>query len=104
MTTKVEILYFDGCPSYKEAEKTVRSILAEEGVEADVELVSVNTDEEARRLAFPGSPTIRADGRDLFPSGTREREHWRLGCRVYATPDGLKGHPTEEMLRDALAR
>ena len=104
MTTKVEILYFDGCPSYKEAEETVRSILAEEGVEAKVELVSVNTDEEVERLRFPGSPTIRADGRDLFPSGTREREHWRLGCRVYATPDGLKGHPTEEMLRDALAR
>jgi len=79
-------------------------VLAREELEADVSLVAVNTDEEARRLAFPGSPTIRADGRDLFPSGTREREHWRLGCRVYATPDGLKGHPTEEMLRDALAR
>jgi hypothetical protein len=104
MTTKVEILYFDGCPSYKEAEKTVRSILAEEDVEADVDLVSVNTDEEVERLRFPGSPTIRADGRDLFPSGIRERGHWRLGCRVYATPDGLKSCPTEEMLRDALAR
>jgi hypothetical protein len=104
MTTKVEILYFDGCPSYKEAEKTVRSILVEEDVEADVELVSVNTDEEVERLRFPGSPTIRVDGRDLFPSGTRERGYWRLGCRVYATPDGLKSCPTEEMLRDALAR
>jgi hypothetical protein len=40
--------------------------------------------------------------RDLFP--VIEREDWRLGCRVYATPEGLKGSPTAEMLREALER
>jgi hypothetical protein len=98
---KVEVLYFDGCPTYEAATKTLRVVLAEEGVEAEVELVAVNTDEEARRFRFPGSPTIRVDGRDLFPAG--EREDWRLGCRVYATPEGLRGSPTAEMLRAALA-
>jgi hypothetical protein len=29
-TTKVDILYFDGCPSYMEAEKTVCEVLARE--------------------------------------------------------------------------
>lgn len=81
---KVEILYFDGCPTYVAAEKAVREALADEGTEAGVELVAVNTAEEAQELRFPGSPTIRVDGRDLFP--TPEREDWRLGCRVYATP------------------
>lgn len=42
-TTKVEILYFDGCPSYAEAEETVRKVLAGEGVEAEVGLVAVGT-------------------------------------------------------------
>ena len=98
---KVEILYFDGCPTYETATRTLRAVLAEEGVEAEVELVAVNSDEEARRLRFPGSPTIRVDGRDLFPVG--EREAWQLGCRVYATPEGLRGSPTAEMLRAALA-
>ncbi len=97
---KVEVLYFDGCPTYEKATKTLRAVLAEEGVEAEVHLVAVNTDEEARRLQFPGSPTIRVDGRDLFP--TPEREDWRLGCRVYATPQGLRGSPTAGMLREAL--
>ena len=104
MTTKVEILYFYGCPSYKETEETVRSILAEEGIEAEVELVPVNTDEDVEHLRLPGNPTIRTDGRDLFSSGVRDRVHWRLGCRVYATPDGLKGRLTKGMLQDALAR
>ncbi len=102
---KIEVLYFDGCPTYESATKTLRAMLAEEGVEAEVEMVAVNTDEEARRLRFPGSPTIRVDGRDLFPAGfPDEREDWRLGCRVYATPEGLEGSPTAGMLREALSR
>ena len=97
---EVEVLYFDGCPTYETAMKTLRAVLAEEGMEAEVQLIAVNNDEEAGRLRFPGSPTIRVDGRDLFPVG--EREDWRLGCRVYATPEGLRGSPTAEMLRAAL--
>jgi hypothetical protein len=99
---KVEVLYFDGCPTYRAAHKTLAEVVCEEGLQAEVELVAVNTDEEARRLRFPGSPTIRVDGRDLFP--TPAREDWRLGCRVYATPEGLKGSPTVEMLREALTK
>ncbi len=97
---KVEILYFDGCPTYKTAERTLRDVLSKEGVEAEIELVEVSTDEDARRLRFPGSPTIRVGGRDLFPAG--EREDWRLGCRLYATPEGLRGSPTAEMFEEAL--
>ena len=84
---KVEVLYFDGCPTYKTAENTLREVLAEGSEE---------------RLRFPGSPTIRVGGEDLFP--VFEREDWRLGCRVYATPEGLKGSPTAEMLREALTK
>lgn len=98
--TNIQILYFDGCPTYQSAESTLREIMADGGITADVEMVAVNTDEDARRLKFPGSPTIRANGQDLFP--TAERRDYRLGCRVYATPEGLKGSPTAEMLRNAL--
>jgi hypothetical protein len=98
---KIEILHFDGCPTYRVTENTLRQVLAEEGLETDIELVAVNSDEEARRLRFPGSPTIRVDSRDLFPL-TPEREDWRLVCRVYATPEGLRGSPTAQMLKAAL--
>ena len=98
--TRVELLYFDGCPTYLEAEQTLREVLEEGGVEADVALVPVNTDEEARRLRFPGSPTVRIDGRDPFP--IPERSWWGPACRVYATPKGPKVASTAEMLRDAL--
>jgi hypothetical protein len=97
---KIEILHFDGCPTYRVTENTLRQVLAEEGMQADIELVAVNSDEQAQRLRFPGSPTIRVDGRDLFP--TPEREDWRLGCRVYATPEGLLGTPTVQMFKATL--
>ena len=97
---RVELLYFDGCPTYQAAEKALRDVLYREGMEAEVELVPVNTDEEARRLRFPGSPTIRVDGRDLFP--VSEQTEYALGCRMYATPEGLRGSPTSGMLKEAL--
>jgi hypothetical protein len=99
---KVEVLYFDECPTYKAAEKTLRKVLADEGMDAVVNLVAVNTDEEARQLRFPGSLTIRVNGEDLFP--VSEREDWRLGCMVYATPASLKGSPTTEMLQNVLTK
>jgi hypothetical protein len=95
---RVELLYFDGCPTYRQAEKTLRGVFAQE--DTKVELVAVNTDEEAQRLRFPGSPTIRVDGEDLFP--VPDRAEYALGCRMYATPEGLKGSPTAEMVRVSL--
>ena len=98
---EVEILYFDGCPSYREAQATLEEVLSQGDVTAEVRLVAVDTDEEARRLRFPGSPTIRVDGEDLFP--VPDRTEYALGCRIYATAEGPKGSPTAMMLRAALA-
>ncbi|QIN83996.1 thioredoxin family protein [Rubrobacter tropicus] len=101
--TRIELLYFDGCPSLGPAGEALRQALAEEGIEAAVDLVAVNTGEEARRLRFPGSPTIRFNGEDAFPAGGAPGpEEWGLRCRVYATPGGLEGSPTTPMLREAL--
>jgi hypothetical protein len=71
-------------------------------MEAEVDMVAVNNSEAAQRLRVPGSPTIRVDGQDLFP--VPQRASYALGCRTYATPEGLRGSPTVEMLREALRR
>jgi hypothetical protein len=99
---KVEVLYFDGCPTYESAVKVLERALSEEGLEVEVELVSVETDEEAERLRFPGSPTIRVDGEDLFP--VPGRPSYAFGCRTYVTPEGLRGSPNSQMFRGALAK
>jgi len=97
---RVEVLYFEGCPTYRTTETLLRDVLAEAGIEAVVDLVRVDTNEEAEQLRFPGSPTIRVAGEDMFP--VPERDAWALGCRTYQTPEGLRGWPTREMIREAL--
>lgn len=78
---RFEVLHVEGCLGYEATERNLREVLAEESMEAaEVELVEVRTDEEARRLRFPGSPTVRVDGRDLFGSpGESGRGGWGLG-------------------------
>lgn len=60
-----------------------------------VTLTAVPTPEDAERLGFRGSPTILIDGEDPFAD---EAAPVGLACRVFATPDGLRGAPTVEQL------
>jgi hypothetical protein len=99
---RVELLWWDGCPSHPETLEDLRSALSDEGVDAEVELVEVESDEQARRERFPGSPTIRLDGEDAFPA---EGEPFSLTCRVYRLRDGrVSPTPDPEDIRDALRR
>ena len=98
---KVELLYFDDCPSWQDADQHLRALAAEFG-DLRVEHRLVTTDDEAIRLGFFGSPSIQVDGVDLFePSADAQPG---LSCRVYRTPHGFAGSPTAEQLRDAMMR
>ncbi len=97
---KIEILWFSDCPNYQNAAELLREILREENIAAAVEMVPVVDDADARAQKFLGSPTIRLNGVDPFALPTQT--HYALQCRVYFTPDGLRGMPTKEMIRDAV--
>ncbi len=100
---KVELLWWEGCPSLPETLDELRQVLREEGVETDPQLVEVKSDEQARRERFPGSPTIRLDGEDILPPG--ESEPFSLTCRVYRLRDGrVSPSPDPEDVRDAVRR
>jgi hypothetical protein len=101
--SRVEILYFDGCPNHEPARALVERVTAEQRVEPAIELVEVVGPDAAADLRFLGSPTIRIDGRDVEP-GAEERNEFVLSCRVYRTERGLAGQPDEEWIRDALSR
>ena len=100
---KVELLWWEGCPSYPETLGDLRRVLRDEGVEAEVDLVEVETDEQARAERFPGSPTVRLDGVDAIPPP--ETEPFSLTCRVYRLRDGrISATPDPEDLREAVRR
>jgi len=97
----IELLYWDGCPSYPEARELLEEVLAAHGVDADIRMTHVGTDAEAERRGFPGSPTIRIDGRDVDDRGAAAAPS--LTCRVYYLSDGRPSPiPSREELEAAL--
>jgi hypothetical protein len=83
---RVELLWWEGCPSTDEALAMLREEMAAVGLDPDaIDVREVSTDVEARREEFIGSPTIRVDGRDVQPLPD---EPIGLACRVYRTGDG----------------
>lgn len=90
-------MYFDDCPSWRQAAEQLGSLAAEFDLDIDHELVE--TPEAADRLRFHGSPSIVVDGQDLFQT---EGAGVGLSCRIYPTPDGPAGCPTLEQTRAAL--
>jgi hypothetical protein len=100
---KIEFLYWEDCPSHPEARRRLQEVMAEQGLDAPVDEIEVLTDEDARRLSFPGSPTIRVDGIDIDPAGASQMGT-ALTCRVYCLEDGrFSPVPSKEMIRRALA-
>lgn len=99
---RVELLFWEGCPSHPRALGELREAMAQLGLDpAGVVVCEVETEEDARRERFVGSPTIRIEGHDVCPPGADEppgltcRVYYRRGSRVSPTPD-------PEDVRDAL--
>jgi len=103
---RVELLWWEGCPSGEPALELLTSTLAElHRGDVAVARREVTTPEEAADLNFPGSPTFQVGRRDLFPVDATPA----LNCRVYRTPDGRvsplpDGADLAARLREALAR
>jgi len=95
---RIEVLYVPGCPNYAPALARIQQVLASESLQAEVHGVTVCSDEEAKVLLFPGSPTIRIDGDDVEPDQCGIPG---LSCRLYTNRSGV---PSEEVLRLAVSR
>lgn len=100
---RIRLLYIDGCPNHRELAARLRGLLDAAGVDAAIELRRVGSEEDARRLRFLGSPTIRVDGRDVEP-GAEHRHDWGLTCRLYRSVSGVTGIPGDEMILAAIDR
>jgi len=97
---RVSFLYYEECPSHEQALERLREVMAEEGISREVEVVEVETEEQARELRFVGSPTIRIDGQDIDPPGD---PRYALTCRAYRLEDDrVSPLPSRGMIRRAL--
>lgn len=98
----IEILYFDGCPNHEQVLTQLPRLLQRHRITADIVQHNVADADSAQSERFLGSPTIRINGRDIEP-GADHRRDYGLECRIYHTPKGLAGLPTDEWILDAIA-
>ncbi|ANF31877.1 hypothetical protein A0130_09500 [Leifsonia xyli] len=98
---RIEVLHIEECPNWEQAGERVRDALDRLGdTTTAVAFRLLQTPLEAAAVAFAGSPTITADGADLFPNGARTTD---LACRIYFTPEGVAGLPTVDQLVQAIS-
>lgn len=97
----VELLHIDGCPHHDVFLPHLLGLLADHHLALPVTMIKVESDEDARRLRFLGSPSLRVDGRDVEP-GAADRIGYGMQCRVYPSASGLTGAPDDAWILAAL--
>lgn len=95
---KIEFLYFENCPSYIATLENLKTVLEEENIDVDLELVNVDSPEKAFEVGFFGSPSIRIDGVDLEGRNNKPS----FSCRIYSIDDIITGIPTKRFIREQL--
>ena len=98
---KIEVLYFEGCPSHPPTMRMVREVLDSLDRNDEIHQVEIRSRAEAEAMRFVGSPSIRINGSDIEPRA-RTATVFGLSCRTYVHGSQHSGVPSRELLRDAI--
>jgi len=101
MVRRVELVFFADCPNHPAARRMLEEVVADVAPGTPIEDVDATDTAVAARVRFPGSPTIRVDGRDIDPSYVDPGDYTPR-CRLYPTAEGLRGLPERAWIEEAL--
>jgi len=97
----VELLWFSDCPNHATARRMLEEAIAELVPGTPILDLDATDPVTAERVRFPGSPTIRVDGRDIDPTYVDPGDYTPR-CRLYRTDSGPLGLPERRWIEDAL--
>ncbi len=100
---KIEFLYFDGCPNHVEALEILKKALAIAGVDTNIEIFRIETEDDVLNQRFLGSPSIRIDNADLEITED-ETTTYSMRCRRYKQGDRYSGYPSLDKIVEKLRR
>ena len=100
---RIELLYFDGCPSYRTLLPRLERLLGDAGVRDGVELRRVDSEQQATDERFLGSPTVRVNGADV-EAGADARTDFGMKCRLYRGASGHSPIPPDKWIVASLRR
>jgi hypothetical protein len=99
----IEVLYVQHCPHHPGTLELIERIRAELGLDAELRTTLIVDQAAAEQARFPGSPTVRVDGRDVEP-GSEPATEYTVACRLYRLEHRFAGQPEERWVREALLR
>ena len=68
MSTKIKILYSEGCIHTSPTVDLVKAISRQMSLDIELETILVVDRDHAEKLNFVGSPTVLVNGRDIDPA------------------------------------
>lgn len=92
---KIELLHITECPSWGPALRNLKHALIDLELDNEIEVRRVDSGNLGEFPRFQGSPTILVNGIDIFPVDDFDGA---LSCRVYQTPEGPRGLPTQQQI------
>ena len=98
---KIELLYVDGCSNVEQVRVLLKEAVHEQSIAEAIEEIIVSSEEMAKRLHFPGTPTIRIDGIDV-EKAARGKDVASLKPRLYIRAGMITGCPTRGAILDAI--
>ena len=98
---EVELLWFSDCPNHQTARAMLEEVIAEVAPGTAIRDIDASDPAAAASVRFPGSPTIRVDGRDIDPT-FNDPGDYTPRCRLYRTSAGLRGLPERDWIVAAL--
>lgn len=101
MSHEVELLWFQDCANHSAARQMLEEAIAQVAPGTTIKDVDATDPVVANQVRFPGSPTIRVDGRDVDPTYSDPGDYTPR-CRLYRASAGLRGVPDREWIVDAL--
>jgi hypothetical protein len=97
----IDVLYVEECPNYPDTLALVQRVGTELGIDVELRTTLIADQAAAEGARFPGSPTVRVDGRDVEP-GSEPPAEYTLACRLYRLEHRFAGQPAERWVREAL--
>ncbi len=99
----IGVFFIEGCPGVSVVIDNIKEVIAEEAVDAEISMFLIETSEDAGRLQFTGSPTVRINGRDI-DSNMKAIKDYGLRSRHYFINGKKSYYPSKSMIRDAIKK
>lgn len=102
---EISILFIEGCPGYEFTKRYINEIISEDATDFDVKInmILIESDEDARRLHFIGSPSVRVEGLDIEESFIESKDY-AMRSRLYNFEGKPYAYPTKGMIRNAIRK